>query len=332
MTFAFIAAKQAEHSIKLMCRVLEVSRSGYYAWAGREPCARVREDERLTACIRELFRLRRDVYGSPRMWSDLVLDDGERLGRKRVERLTRQSGLSALMQRKWKPTTIRVAGVRVADDLLDGDFATAVPDRCWVADIAYLRTWEGRLYLAAVQDLYGIEPPEGEGRRRLNASEDESPHGRRTQRALGGRQGFSMGCDAAHVALSSAEALGVGFSAAIDEALGLPREVAGAGQRAEEVRGVLVRQPPGRAFDVDRHLAHRVDRQPALCRLAGADRGDELDRLANVAQLTASARLVQHAFEVGGQCCGVRGQQDLAADGLAGHARGQVDRGAEEVA
>ena len=154
MTFAFIAAEKAEHSIKLMCRVLEVSRSGYYAWAGREPCARAREDERLTARIRELFKLRRDVYGSPRIWSDLVLDDGERLARKRVERLMRQSGLSALMQRKWKPTTIRIPGVRVADDLLDRDFATAAPDRCWVADITYLRTWEGWLYLAAVQDLY----------------------------------------------------------------------------------------------------------------------------------------------------------------------------------
>jgi putative transposase len=154
MIFSFIAAKKAEHSIKLMCRVLEVSRSGYYAWAGREPSARAREDERLTARIAELFVLRRKVYGSPRIWSDLVLDDGERLGRKRVERLMRRAGLSALMAKKWKATTIRVPGVRVADDLLDRDFAAAAPNRCWVADITYLRTWEGWLYLVAVQDLY----------------------------------------------------------------------------------------------------------------------------------------------------------------------------------
>ena len=66
----------------------------------------------------------------------------------------RQAGLCALQEKKWKATTIRVPGVRVADDLLDRDFAQAAPNRCWVADITYLRTWEGWLYLVAVQDLY----------------------------------------------------------------------------------------------------------------------------------------------------------------------------------
>ncbi|MDQ5831800.1 MAG: IS3 family transposase [Actinomycetota bacterium] len=152
--FEFVAAKKAEHSIKTMCRVLEVSRSGFHAWASREPSARSREDARLTARICELFKLRRRVYGSPRIWSDLVLDDGERIGRKRVERLMRQAGLSGLQEKKWRSTTIRVPGVRVADDLLDRDFAAGAPNRCWVADITYLRTWEGWLYLVAVQDLY----------------------------------------------------------------------------------------------------------------------------------------------------------------------------------
>jgi putative transposase len=154
MIFTFIAEKKAEHSISIMCRVLEVSRSGYHAWARRPPSARTVQDARLTARIRELFKLRRDVYGSPRIWSDLVFDDGEKLGRKRVERLMREAGLSALMQKKWKATTVRVPGVRVADDLLDRDFAAGAPNRCWVADITYLRTWEGWLYLVAVQDLY----------------------------------------------------------------------------------------------------------------------------------------------------------------------------------
>jgi putative transposase len=154
VTFTFIAAKKAEHSIKIMCRVLEVSRSGYYAWAGRKTSLRAREDDRLTVRICELFKLRREVYGSPRIWSDLVLDDGERIARKRVERLMRQAGLCALMPKKWKATTIRVPGVRVADDLLDREFAAGAPNRCWVADITYLRTWEGWLYLVAVQDLY----------------------------------------------------------------------------------------------------------------------------------------------------------------------------------
>jgi putative transposase len=152
--FGFIEAKKAEHSIKLMCRVLEVSRSGFHAWARRPLSPRAVEDARLTDRIRVLHTLRRKVYGSPRIWSDLVLDDGERIGRKRVERLMREAGLSGLVTKKWKSTTVRVPGVRVAEDLLDRDFAAGAPNRCWVADITYLRTWEGWLYLVAVEDLY----------------------------------------------------------------------------------------------------------------------------------------------------------------------------------
>jgi putative transposase len=154
MTFRFIAARRTEHSIAIMCRVLEVSRSGYHAWAQRPLSARAVEDARLTLRIRELFPKRRGAYGSPRIWSDLVVDDGERISRKRVERLMRLAGLSASPTRKWRATTIRMPGVRVADDLVDRTFASAAPNRVWVADITYLRTWQGWLYLVAVQDLY----------------------------------------------------------------------------------------------------------------------------------------------------------------------------------
>ncbi len=152
--YRFVAAEKAVHSIAIMCRVLEVSRSGYHAWVRRPPSPRALEDARLTARIRVLHKQRREVYGSPRIWSDLVLDDGERIGRKRVERLMRRAGLSGLITKKWRATTIRVPGVRVAEDLLDRNFAAGAPNRCWVADITYLRTWEGWLYLVAVQDLY----------------------------------------------------------------------------------------------------------------------------------------------------------------------------------
>jgi putative transposase len=137
-----------------MCLVLEVSRSGYHAWAARPLSARGAEDARLTVRIRELHEQRRKVYGSPRIWADLVVDDGERIGRKRVERLMRQAGLSGLITKKYKATTVRVPGVRVAEDLLDRDFSACAPNQRWVADITYLRTWEGWLYLVAVQDLY----------------------------------------------------------------------------------------------------------------------------------------------------------------------------------
>ena len=154
MIFRFIAAKKAEHSIAIMCRVLGVSRSGFHAWQGRKPSARALEDRRLTVRIAAIHQDNRRVYGSPRIHAELVLGDGERLGRKRVARLMRAAGISGLVARKRGRTTIRVPGVRVCDDLVDRAFAAEGPNRIWVADITYLRSWEGWLYLAAVQDLY----------------------------------------------------------------------------------------------------------------------------------------------------------------------------------
>jgi putative transposase len=152
--FRFVAAKKAEHSIKTMCRVLGVSRSGFHAWERRGPSARAQEDERLLERIREIHELNRRVYGSPRVHAELVLADGERIGRKRVERLMRQAGICGLVARKRGRTTVRVPGVRVCEDLVDRAFLAAAPDRLWVADITYLRTWEGWLYLVAVQDVF----------------------------------------------------------------------------------------------------------------------------------------------------------------------------------
>jgi putative transposase len=152
--FGFIAAKKAEHHVATMCRVLEVSRSGFHAWERRAPSARTRKDARLIERIRQIHAEHREVYGSPRIHAELVMADGERLGRKRVERLMRQAGLSGLVARKRGKTTIRVPGVRVCEDLVDRAFMAAAPDRLWVADITYLRTWEGWLYLTAVQDVY----------------------------------------------------------------------------------------------------------------------------------------------------------------------------------
>jgi putative transposase len=152
--FGFIAAKRAEHSVKTMCRVLEVSRSGYHAWARRAPSPRQREDERLTERIREIHRLNRKVYGSPRIHAELALGDGVRVGRKRVERLMRQAGISGMVRRRRGRTTVSVPGVRVCEDLVDRAFLATAPNRLWVADITYLRTWEGWLYLVAVQDVY----------------------------------------------------------------------------------------------------------------------------------------------------------------------------------
>jgi putative transposase len=152
--FRFVAAKKAEHSIKIMCHVLGVSRSGFHAWAAREPSRRAVADERLTGRIAEIHELSRKTYGSPRVHAELRLEDGVLVSRKRVERLMRLAGLSGQIKRRRGRTTIRVQGVRTAPDLVERDFNPAAVNRLWCADITYIRTWEGWLYLASVMDCY----------------------------------------------------------------------------------------------------------------------------------------------------------------------------------
>ena len=152
--FRFIAATKAEHSVKIMCRVLEVSRSGFHAWARREPSARALADQTLTGRIAEIHKQSLKTYGSPRVHAELRLEDDVHVGRKRVERLMRGAGLSGQVKRRRGKTTIRVQGVRTAPDLVERDFDPTEPNRLWAADTTYIRTWEGWLYLASVMDLY----------------------------------------------------------------------------------------------------------------------------------------------------------------------------------
>jgi transposase InsO family protein len=152
----YISAEKAhcDESVSLMCELLGVSTSGYYDWAGRVPSDRALTDAWLTEKIHEIWAADRKVYGAPRVHADLRMAHGIRVGRKRVERLMRAAGMSGLVPRKRGRATIRVPGVRVADDLVEREFRPNAPDLLWVADITYLRTWEGWLYLAAVQDAY----------------------------------------------------------------------------------------------------------------------------------------------------------------------------------
>lgn len=135
------------------CRALEVSTSGYYAWLRRKPSLRAREDERLRTRLRELHSLSRGIYGAPRLWEDL-LEEGERLGRKRVARLMRVEGLRGVSRRKGVRTTRRDRDQRPAPDLVERNFTATGPDRLWVADITYVPTWSGFLYLAVVLDVW----------------------------------------------------------------------------------------------------------------------------------------------------------------------------------
>ncbi len=152
--FRLIEAEKANHPISLMCAMLGVSRSGYHAWRSRPPSDRALSDAWLLERIREIHHSNRGVYGAPRVHAELRLAHGIRVGRKRVERVMRQTGLTGLVPKRRGRTTIRVPGVRVADDLVQRQFAPTAPNVLWVADITYLRTWEGWLYLTVVQDAF----------------------------------------------------------------------------------------------------------------------------------------------------------------------------------
>jgi len=152
--YRLVSAEKARTPISISCDLLGVSRSGYYDWATRAPSDRALSDAWLTARIKEIHGAHRGVYGAPRIHAELRMTHGIRVSRKRVERLMRQAGISGLVKRKRGRTTIRVPGVRVADDLVERRFRPEAPNVLWIADMTYLRTWEGWLYLAAVQDAY----------------------------------------------------------------------------------------------------------------------------------------------------------------------------------
>ncbi len=151
--FRFIAAEKATHSISLMCRLLGVSRSGFHAWQRRPPSDRALADAWLSEQIATIHRESRGTYGARRVHAALR-QRGVRVGRKRVERLMRAQRLSGSVPRKRPRTTIRVTGVRPAADLVGRDFVPLEPNQLWVADIKYIPTAAGWLYLAAVVDCF----------------------------------------------------------------------------------------------------------------------------------------------------------------------------------
>lgn len=152
--YRIISAERASFPVSVMCETLGVSKSGFHAWERRAPSDRALSDAWLTSRIKEIHERARGVYGSRRVQAELRLGQDIVVSRKRIRRLMRQAGISGLVKLKKGRTTIRVPGVRVADDLVERKFRPDGPNILWVADITYLRTWEGWLYLAAVQDAY----------------------------------------------------------------------------------------------------------------------------------------------------------------------------------
>jgi len=148
-----VNANQAMYGVATMCRVLAVSASGYYAWRQRPPSAWARADAELTARISAIHQYSRATYGAPRIHEEL-LAVGMHVGRKRVARLMKAAGLWGVSRRKWVATTVRERGARPAPDLVERNFVAAAPNRLWVADITYIPTWAGFLYLAVVLDTF----------------------------------------------------------------------------------------------------------------------------------------------------------------------------------
>ena len=150
--FEFVKANHATYGVRTMCRVLGVTASGYYAWRHRPPSARQRDDALLTAELRRFHRLSHERYGRPKLCIDLA-EAGYRVSGKRVARLMRAAGLYGVSRRRWPKTTVRDREARPAPDLVERRFWASRPDEVWVADITYVPTWAGFLYLAVVLDV-----------------------------------------------------------------------------------------------------------------------------------------------------------------------------------
>lgn len=146
--------QKAKHSVLIMCRVLGVSTSGFYAWRGRGPSARVRQDAKLMKLIVEIHRESRGTYGAPRIHAELRIKYGIRCSKKRVARLMRKANLVGVHRRRLKGCTKRDPARPSYPDLVQRSFTATAPNQLWVADITQHVTTEGWLYLAVIIDIF----------------------------------------------------------------------------------------------------------------------------------------------------------------------------------
>ena len=153
MKFSFIHAEKASFSVSAMCRLLGVTRQGYYAFLSRPLCARSQSDRGLRARLQELDVENEGRYGSPRMLRSLR-NEGMRIGKRRVERAMQSLGIQARTRRRFRVTTAADPTHAHAMNILDRDFTASKPDERWVTDITYIWTDEGWCYLAAILDLF----------------------------------------------------------------------------------------------------------------------------------------------------------------------------------
>ena len=153
MKYEFIRQHRKEHKVIRLCEVMEVSTSGFYDWLDRPESERSRENRRLTEKIRHYHQQSREIYGSPKIHTDLVVD-GETCGIHRVARLMRKAGIQSKMARKFVVTTDSKNTMEPAPDRLQRQFVVDQPDQAWVCDTTFIATREGWMYLAVVVELF----------------------------------------------------------------------------------------------------------------------------------------------------------------------------------
>jgi transposase InsO family protein len=151
--FGFIQTEKATYPVRVLCRTLQVSPSGFYAWCRRSLSLRAKEDAALKVDIRAAHVASDKTYGSPRIHEDLKAD-GQQVGRKRVARLMREEGIEGQRKRRFRVTTDSRHSHPVAENHLNRDFTAPAPNKIWVSDITYIWTREGWMYLAAILDLF----------------------------------------------------------------------------------------------------------------------------------------------------------------------------------
>ena len=153
MRFGFIQAEKATYPVRVLCRTLKVSVSGFYAWCKRDRSDRAKRDAALKVQVLAAHAASDKTYGSPRIYEDLKTA-GERVGRKRVARLMQDEGIEGQRKRRFRVTTDSRHSHPVAANTLNRDFTVSAPNKVWVSDITYIWTREGWMYLAAILDLF----------------------------------------------------------------------------------------------------------------------------------------------------------------------------------
>ena len=153
MKYQFIVTYRARYAVERMCRMLRISRSGYYRWSRGKECKRTGANRLLLENIRRIYKEVNGIYGSPRITAEL-LDQGYKCSRPRVARLMKQYAIRAKTVKKFKVTTNARHKHAIAPNLLNQNFQVASPNTVWVSDLTYIRTMEGWLYLTVVMDLF----------------------------------------------------------------------------------------------------------------------------------------------------------------------------------